>query len=794
MSADYIRLCPTCGAENAPDVMRCACGAMLFGVDLIRKDLANAPLPATDATPASAAPIEPPAICPHDDCGQSNPPGSSTCVYCNRALASGATLTPVTQSLLNLPAALKERYRIVKPFPATGAEAEILLVEAIGGGQPLVAKIYRQGIHPKAAVKERISRIPERHRVAWLETGVSEGHAYELMEFCAHGSLRDRLAGGALTTEACVAIVRELAAAVAAVHGVGLLHRDLKPENVLVRSEQPLELLLTDFGIASVIDATQRFTSAARTLPYASPESLSGVIDGKSDYWALGMIILEAVQGKHPFAGLSEAVILHHLTTRSINLDGIRDPACQALRKLLRGLLLRDPKQRWGADEITRWLAGDAGLTEPIEIAPGSGFAQPYHLGSDICHTPEQLAIALSRNWQAGLADIGNSQLLNWFRDVQKDQNTVRLLLALQYERQLHIDVQLLKLMLHLAPGLPPVWRGENIELPAILTRANLALKGDADAARWLDALYQHRVLNAYADAGNAEVADVAKRWTDAADRFLQTWQASAALIKARRAPRDPDEVVLYDDAVFGKGEFECPSLMALHPRLLATAYDARWSERLRQRLQAELAELAVHCPWLSELGDPQRLDASGLLVMEALLPEARKAAQRQRQAAARRTAEAEAELHEFQNELATTMARLRQNAQGGSFWRARCDEVRSNAEDYLNLLARLRATGRSDAPWQTLRQTAGRNEPNVNRLLKLLDDLEVRRTANAGWISLRVQVATGLVVWLVPSVVGEASLYPILAVIAGILAWRFVPVFIMMKQLRELARKFSNA
>lgn len=790
MNADYIRLCPTCGAGNAPDVMRCSCGAMLFGVDLIRKDLATAPLRASEATLASTAPIDLPPICPHDDCGQPNPPGGSTCVYCNRALATGATLSPVTQSLLNLPAALKKRYRIVKPFPATGAEAEILLVEAIGGGPPLVAKIYRQGIHPKAAVQERISRIPERHRVTRHETGVSEGNAYELMEFCAHGSLRERLAGGALTAEDCVAIVRQLAAAVAAVHSVGLLHRDLKPENVLVRSEQPLELVLTDFGIASVIDATQRFTGAARTLPYASPESLSGVIDGKSDYWALGMIVLEALQGKHPFAGLSEAVIMHHLTTRSIDLDSIRDPACQSLRKLLRGLLLRDPKQRWGMDEIARWLADDALLAEPVEIAPGSGFAQPYHLGSDICHTAEQLAIALSRNWQAGLADIGNGQLLNWFRDVQKDQNTVRLLLALQYETHLHIDVQLLKLMLHLAPGLPPVWRGENIELPAILTRANLALKGDADAARWLDGLYQHRVLNAYAEAGNAEVADVAKRWTDAANRFIQTWQTHVALIKARRPPRDPDEVVLYDNAVFGEDEFERHSLRALHPRLLATAYDSRWSERLRQKLRAELAELAIHCSWLSDLGDPQGMDAAELLVMESLLPEARKAFQRKLQATARHKAEDEAELHALQDELASTLVRLRQSAQGGSFWPARCEQVRSDSADYFNILARLRASGRSDEPWQALRQSAARCEFNVNRLLKLLDDLCVRRTANAGWISLRVQAAAGLVVWLVPGAIGQASLYPILVVIVGILAWRFLPVFAMMKQLRELSAK----
>src|SRR4029077_19586068 len=117
----------------------------------------------------------------------------------------------------------------------------------------------------------------------------------------------------------------------------------------------------TDFSVASTLDATQRFTSAARTLPYASPESLSGVIDGKSDYWALGMIVVEAALGRHPFAGLSEAVILHHLTTRSVDVSGVAD---RNVRKLTRGLLLRDPETRWGAEQVERWLAGDESLAE----------------------------------------------------------------------------------------------------------------------------------------------------------------------------------------------------------------------------------------------------------------------------------------------------------------------------------------------------------------------------------------------------------------------------------------------
>src|ERR1043166_9592182 len=274
--------------------MRCGCSALLAGVDLVRKGMASAPLDSSQTTPSLPQAV----TCPYQDCGQSNPPGSATCLYCNRALADNAALSPGgrAHSLLGLPAALKDRFSILRPLPTHGAEAELLVVQAHGGGPERIAKVYRHGIQPRREVQERIARIHPRHRVEVLESGSSEGYAYELLEYCTHGSLRERLDSGPLDSAQLHVVVRELAAAIAGVHAAGLVHRDLKPENVLVRAEQPLVLVLTDFGIASVLDATQRFTSTARTLPYASPESLSGVMDGKADYWALGMITLEAAR------------------------------------------------------------------------------------------------------------------------------------------------------------------------------------------------------------------------------------------------------------------------------------------------------------------------------------------------------------------------------------------------------------------------------------------------------------------------------------------------------------------
>lgn len=778
MSADLIRLCTSCGAENTPHTMRCACGALLAGIDLVAR-----PQPAASDTQANA-PSSPGAAstltCPHDDCGQPNPPGSDTCLYCNRPLVTA----PPLQTLHRLPSALSAQYKLVRLLPVQGVEAELMLVQAKGGGNDYVAKVYRHGIVPRADIQQRLARIGLAHRVDLVATGLSDGHAYELMEFCRHGSLRNYLQGAA-RPELLRAIVTEVGAALAAVHAAGLLHRDLKPENVLVRSEQPFDLVLTDFSISSIMDATQRFTSTARTLAYASPESLSGVLDSKTDYWALGMMLLEAARGAHPFAGLSEPVILHQLTTRSMDLHAIAD---RPLRKLLRGLLLRDPKARWGHAEVVRWLADDPTLQEPAETDVAAGFREPYHVGSDTCHSMEQLAVALSRNWKLGQSDIANGQLLKWFRDVQKDQNAVRLLLSLRHDSQMPVDRQLLSLILHLAPGIPPTWRGETVSLAAILRTANQALRGDADAIDWLDCLHRYRVLDTYAEAGNEECADIVQKWTHAIDQFGAAWDRGLALIRAKAPERVADEYTNFDQVAYGSDALARPMVGTMHARMLAVAYDPKWGERLRQHLAPRLTELVVHCPWLARLSDMAAADAVSLLVVESLLPEARKAVERQKLAIERQLVQHQRELNDMQVTLKVALSALRHAAGDHGLGRLACEGINNSLASYFALLAQIKGEARTDAGWQELRKTAIRPERTALRLQALVHKLAEQQAANAGWFSPRVLPFAGVALLVAPSFVANGS-YLVAGAATAVVAWRLAPTWSTKRQIRELAQ-----
>lgn len=782
MTTEHIRRCPSCGTENLPTVMRCTCGILLAGVDITLKQSATVAHADTQQTaPSETAAL----LCSYEDCAQTNAAGSEICVYCNRPLNKGERLTPseLLHSLVNLPAALNKNYRIIKPMPTRGAEAELLIVQALTGGPERVAKIYRHGILPKREVQERIKQIPVAHRVEVLEEGISEGHAYELMELCEHGSLRELMQAGAITSELLHHIIQELTVALQAVHAVSLVHRDLKPENILIRSHQPLDLVLTDFSISSILDVTQRFTGVARTLPYASPESLSGVIDFKSDYWAMGMIVLQSALGKHPFANLSEAVVMHHLTTRNIDLSAISD---RKLHKLLLGLFQRDPALRWGAAEIQRWLNHDPTLAEPKDQGSVRGFNEPYHVSADICHKPEQLAVALARNWKIGLADIANGQLLAWFRDVQKDQNVVRLLIDLRGQASLPLHVQLLKLILHLAPGMPPVWQGETIELSTIFTQANKALKGDVDAAWWLDNLYKNHVMEIYADAGNLQAADLVQRWNHALDQFNQAWKSKLALITEKSAAKDPDTVADYDELMFGRKDSLRPSTVNMHARLLAMSFDNSWAERLRKRVSAEILGLATQCSWINDLGDPQQMDVASLLVLEALLPEAKKSVEFQLKKTERDHKDMLRESNSLRDEALSLIAHIGHIATSRMATPAVCDELREQLDQYFKAIPAIRTSSRTDQEWLNAKQKILRPQTSANIMVDTLDSLSQHRAITAGWLSVPVIIFATLGIFFLPAFLPGTRFWLIFAMI-GLVAWRLLPDYWMMKSIQKL-------
>lgn len=438
----------------------------------------------------------------------------------------------IRPSLLNLPAALAHRYQVLQHLPTRGAEADLLVVESLAEpGQRAVAKLYRPGIPPRSTALQQISAQFPRHVVRMLEYGHSDGIGYELLEYIEHGSLRDRLAQGPLTEAQTRELLIELSTALAELHTHNFLHRDLKPENVLIRHRQPLQLALTDFGSTALADAALYFTTANRTVQYEAPEATTGVFGPPTDYWSLGMMLVEALTGKHPFAGLSGMVILYQLMVRPVPLADIAEP----WQSLCRGLLLRDPRQRWGRAELQRWLAGEASLPLPVEAAqPEAVTFRPhriYRLAGMECRTARELALLIGNHWEAASQDLARGQITEWLWNDLGNPALAQAARDLLRDRALNPDERLLRLRIQLAPELPPVWQGQRLAADDLQQLAQAGLDGDPASQALLQGLFQGQpdVLGLYAAAGHTECRQIQTAWRTANADYEQAWQTARA-------------------------------------------------------------------------------------------------------------------------------------------------------------------------------------------------------------------------------------------------------------------------
>jgi serine/threonine-protein kinase len=183
---------------------------------------------------------------------------------------------------------------------------------------------------------------------------------YMAMEWVEGRLLRKALGeAGKFPPERAIKIAVAVADTLDYIHRNGVVHRDLKPENIMIDGDDRVKLI--DFGIAGQVGAKRltfaKLTQVAGTPDYISPEQVKGKRgDGRSDIYALGVMLYEMLTGKTPFPGsnpfaiMNERLLNHPIPPREVNPE-----ISPELQEVIYRALERDPQNRYSTANEFAW-------------------------------------------------------------------------------------------------------------------------------------------------------------------------------------------------------------------------------------------------------------------------------------------------------------------------------------------------------------------------------------------------------------------------------------------------------
>jgi serine/threonine-protein kinase len=264
---------------------------------------------------------------------------------------------------MNTPSELTERYHITSHL-ARGGMADVYEGQDTLLNRRVAIKVLHAQYSADEAFVKRFRReaqaaanLSHPNIVGIYDWGQAQNTYFIVMELVDGRSLRDVLKSeGALLARRATEIASEVAAALSVAHQAGLVHRDVKPGNILLAKDGTVKV--TDFGIARAWDDSAELTKTGAvigTATYFSPEQAQGAAaDGRSDVYALGVVLYEMLTGRPPFTGDSPmSVAFQHVSTEAPAPSALNSDVPASLDTVVAKAMRKDPNGRYqSADEM----------------------------------------------------------------------------------------------------------------------------------------------------------------------------------------------------------------------------------------------------------------------------------------------------------------------------------------------------------------------------------------------------------------------------------------------------------
>ena len=354
-------------------------------------------------------------------------------------------------------------YLIIQSVTTNRTTKECFIVKD-EADQEYFLTLYHENSEPDKAIYNVLDKADSDHIAVLIKTGYWENRFFEVSELISGGSL-DKL--GYLEIDKIEKLVDEIGRAIHDLSEAGLRHRDICSENILLRDSESFDLVIIDYSSARLSDYDLDTDTPLELTRYTAPEAIIGGISPASDWWSLGMIVLEQTTRGTFFENINNKAFMIHLITRGVDIPASID---ERLLLLLKGLLTRDPLKRWNWKQVDKWLKGEYVETFFEEDKTPSQKEKKIKLGSESYTNIAFFALAAAeeQNWEEGLSLFTSGSLGSWVSEILGNEEKSAAVRDLRNRENIPLEWRYSLALMILNDALPLTWRGQ-VVIPAWL-------------------------------------------------------------------------------------------------------------------------------------------------------------------------------------------------------------------------------------------------------------------------------------------------------------------------------------